>query len=305
MHLSATVALYASVIAIINLILSSINYAFPDKLAGYFSVNSIAWPISALIVLVPALYIVEHLINRDLTNNPAKIDLLIRRFRIYLTLFLTGATILVDLIILINTYLNGEITMRFVYKVLAVIIVSGLVFAYYLLTKNETNNKKTIKSLAYLGIVVTILAIVGGFLIVGSPAHQRDLRYDNERVNDLTNIQWQVLSHWQQKSVLPEKLEELNDSISGYTIPTDPEDSSAYTYNVKGNYSFELCANFGTKSEDNSGRGSYARDIAVSSAYPLIETENINWKHEAGKVCFERKIDPSKYSPIKPVEIVK
>ena len=74
LHLSATLALYVSAGALINLLFSVINYYFPDQLAGYFYANAVAWPISMLIILIPTLYVLEYLINRDITKVPEKVS---------------------------------------------------------------------------------------------------------------------------------------------------------------------------------------------------------------------------------------
>ena len=302
LHLAATVFLYAAAIALINLSFSIVNYFLPDALANYFSPNSIAWPISMLVVLVPVVYVIEWFIGRDLDKMPEKKDIWIRRWRIYLTLFLAGITIIGDLIALINTYLNGEITGRFVYKVLVVLIVAGIIFAYYLLARavDSLKAKKWRKILAWLGIVIVLAGIVGGFAIVGSPAKQRALRFDGQRVNDLSNIQWQIVNYWQQKGQLPAALTDLNDSISGFKSPTDPDTHASYEYAAKGNAAFELCGTFSLASQDIAGRGAYGNGSSVPMSYPYpTGDQNDSWAHPAGRACFERSIDPSRYPPTK------
>lgn len=299
LHLSATVVLYISAGALINLLLSIINYLLPDVLAGYYYANSIAFPISMLIVLVPVLYILENLINRDIAAMPEKKDLWIRRWRIYLTIFLAAALMGGDLIVLINTYLNGEITSRFVYKVLAVLVVSGLIGKYYFFSL-YTNYKWasfTRRFNTWFGAILVLAAIITGFIVVGSPTKQRNIRFDNQRVNDLSSIQWQIVNHFQQKGTLPASLAEVADPISGYAIPKDPQTETPYEYAVKSQYTFELCATFALPTQDTKGRGEYygGRDIAMTSLiYPYPETGEA-WNHEVGRTCFERTIDPEKY----------
>lgn len=308
LHMGALVTLYVSVAALLNLTFSIINYFAPDQLAGYFYAGSIAWPISMLVILVPILYICEWFIIKDIRTTPEKKDLWMRRWRIYLTLFLAGATIAVDLIALINVYLSGEIAARFVWKVLAVLLVSGTVFKYYFFSINEKSKWAPFirKFNVWTGIVLVLAAIITGFIVVGSPTKQRNLRFDNQRVSDLQNIQWQVVNYWQQKEKLPATLADMNNAISGNVIPKDPENKSVYGYTIKSDKSFELCADFALKMEDGSGKGAYGYgrggyDTAVSSypAYP--EGMNDNWKHEAGKTCFTRTIDPEIYPPNKTV----
>ncbi len=302
LHLSATIVLYASAIALVNLALAIINYAFPDALAGYYYAGSIAWPISMLVILVPVLYVLEWMIKKDLLRFPEKDSLWIRRWRIYLTLFLAGVTIIGDLITLINTFINGEITERFVYKFLAILIIFAIIFVYYILEKTTGSGKgKTTQTIfAWLGIVIAIAAIVGGFLIVGSPYKQRALRFDNQRISDLSNIQWQIVNYWQQKGKLPASLEDMKDSISGQIIPTDPENKlTKYEYTVKGERAFELCATFAEKTQDNKSKGSSYSSRPSYDSYP-IDGSNDNWTHEAGRTCFQRTIDPERYPVNKP-----
>ena len=309
---AAMLALYISVFSLIALIFQYIDYAFPDALAGYFYANSVAWPISMLVVLIPLLYILEWLIKRDISKMPEKKEVWIRKWRIYLTLFLAGATVITDLIVLINTYLNGEITGRFAYKVLAVLIIAGAIFKYYILERMENWTRAKIwqKIIAWVGIIIVIAGIAGGFATVGSPATQRALRFDNQRVADLSNIQWQIINYWQTKQKLPTALTDLNDSISGFNIPVDPETQAPYEYSVKGvmgiqgaksGLAFDLCATFSRASIDTKGRGGSYDSGGMT--YPVLAPDmypgssNDSWKHDAGQVCFMRMIDPEKYPP--------
>jgi hypothetical protein len=309
LHLGAVVALYTSVIALINLIFSVINYLLPDQLAGYFSSNSIAWPISLLIVFVPLLYVLEGMIKKDIALDPAKKDIWVRRWRIYLTLFLTGLAIAISVVTLINMYLNGEIGWRFVWKVISIVVVAGAVFKYYFFDLNENHRfaKMGKAGSKWGGLVIVLAAIVMGFVVVGTPGKQRALRFDGQRVSDLQSIQWQIVSNWQQKQKLPATLADLKDSISGNIIPNDPETKKPYEYVVKGPTSFDLCANFGLKNEDTSGRGAYygGRGYDTVMSYPSYggDPANENWKHEAGRICFTRTIDPQKYPPVKPYPV--
>lgn len=309
LHLGATVALYVVVGALINLVFSVINYYLPDVLAGYFYANSVAWPISMLVVLVPILYVLEWFINRDITRMPEKADLWIRKWRIYLTLFLAVILFGGDLIVLINTYLNGEITARLVYKVIFILFVAGSVGKYYFFSIYTSHrwSKFARRSNAWFGIVLAVAAIVMGFVAVGSPAKQRALRFDSQRVSDLSNIQGQVITYWTQKQKLPLALTDLNDTLSGFIVPTDPETKAAYEYSIKavsGKLSFELCSTFGEVAQDNAGKGAYYGG-GMYTTYPQYPSPvggvSEVWSHDKGRVCFDRTIDPDKYPPIKSV----
>jgi hypothetical protein len=302
LHLAATVALYASIISLVNLTFAIINYAFPDVLAGYFYANTVAWPISMLVVLTPVLYIVEWLIKKDEAASPEKEGLWIRRWRIDLTIFLTVVVLIGDLVALINTYISGEITMRFVYKIVAILVIFGVVFTYFLLLR--LRDKIAVrKILVWVWGIVVLAAVVGGFMTVGSPTKQRSIRLDNQRLGELQSLQWQILNYWQQKEKLPATLADLNDSFSGGTRLADPETKEPYGYSVKSATSFEICANFALSTQDLEGRGSYGYGrggMTTSIAYPdygYIEGGE-NWKHEVGRSCFTRTIDPERYPPV-------
>lgn len=294
LHLGVTIALYASVIALIRLCFTVINRALPDALSNYFSVGDVVWPISMLIVLVPILYILEWLSSRDIRLIPEKIDLWIRKWRIYLTIFLTGATISVSIITLINTYLSGEITSRFLWKIVAIIVISAVVLVYYILAKSARIEQAVIrKSLAIVGLIIVLAAIVAGFVVVGSPADLRAFRFDDRRVSDLNSIQYQIIENIRRNKTLPESILAMNDAYPYANIPKDPETGDSYEYNKKSAESFEICATFSRASKDNPNK-SY---LYESSA------KNENWNHEAGRVCFDRKIDlkqllPNDFSPV-------
>jgi len=293
LHLGAVVALYVAAIALMDLGFGVINKAFPDALSNYVSPSSVIWPISLLIVLAPILYVFEWLILRDIRTMPDKAGLWVRRWRIYLTLFLTIAAMAGDVIALINTYLNGEVTTRFILKVLIVLVVSALIFAYYLLSRRNGSSEGSrghSRWLAVLGIVLALAAIVGGFIIVGSPAQQRALRFDGQRINDLTNIQYQIVDYWQRVQALPASLTTLNDPLQNYVLPLDPETGAAYEYDQKSPTSFALCATFDTMAQP-------AATNPVPNIYP-IGSRVQSWAHPAGKFCFERTIDPKQYPAI-------
>jgi len=77
------------------------------------------------------------------------------------------------------------------------------------------------------------------------------MRFDDQRVADLQNIQAQIVyNFWQQKGSLPDTLDELNDDISGFRAPVDPASGGAYEYRRLGDLGFKLCAVFSSASQN-------------------------------------------------------
>src|SRR3990167_2238199 len=258
--IGAMAVLYASAVSLINLLFEIINASFPDAL--HFSYDNFSsgmrWSIASLIIVFPVYIFLSRFINKDLAANFLKKNLGVRKWLTYLTLFIAGVTIITDLILLINTFLGGEITARFAFKILAVLIVAGTVFAYYLydLKRDAGQKSSKIKLLVWAVSFAVLVSIIGGFFIMGSPFTLRMKRFDERRGNDLQNIQYQIVNFYKRKGNLPNSLNELKDPIAGFILPRDPNPASFVGYNpgVYGyikvsDLSFKLCANFSLASD--------------------------------------------------------
>ena len=207
----------------------------------------------------------------------------------WFTLFAAGVAVAGDLVALLYTFLQGEVTIRFILKVLAVLVVAGGIFSYYYYDLRRPSDASPNRLLVSLAGLLIIASIICGFVTFGSPATQRATRLDNQRASDLGNIQWQVLNHWQANETLPTTLEDLKDEFGGYYVPVDPETKTAYEYTVTGPLTFELCATFERPSDAELMNPSMTRpvDYGFDSRFP----------HEAGRTCYTRTIDPEKYPP--------
>ncbi|MEK7511317.1 MAG: DUF5671 domain-containing protein [Patescibacteria group bacterium] len=298
--LLAVVALYGSIISFITLLFGYINYVFPDALAGYADPygGGIRSAMAALIVLVPTTVVVMQLLRSTIIKEPGKEKIWVRRWAIGLTLFIATITILVDMVTLINTFLAGEITVRFGLKVLVVLAVALFIFFHTLLDQKGywIRHGGRAKMLGAFTIVVSLAAVIAGFFIVGTPSEARDVRFDMQRVSDLQMIQGQVVTHYQQRGTLPASLSELADPLSYFSIPADPQTNADYTYRKTDTLSFELCAVFAREGKDLRGRGEYgSKDIGVSYPYPGPDAGLENWQHGEGEQCYARTIDPERY----------
>jgi hypothetical protein len=72
-------------------------------------------------------------IGRQIDLNPFKRLSPARRWLTYLTLFIASAALLGDTTTLIFNLLGGDLTIRFLLKVLVVAVIAGSAFTYYLL----------------------------------------------------------------------------------------------------------------------------------------------------------------------------
>lgn len=293
----AVIALYVSVFSFISLLFEYINHAFPDALNSYVDPYSggIRSSIAALVVLFPLFLILMRFIRNDMAKMMEKRELWVRRWAIFLTLFVGGATLAIDLITLVNTYLGGDLTARFGLKVLVVFLVVGGVFLHFLAEMRgywlQYPSRARVIGLAAAAVI--IIAIVSGFLIIGSPNQVRLYRFDDQKVNDLSNIQYQVVNYWQQKESLPASLEQLQDPLSGNIIPLDPQSGAWYTYKRNSPLDFALCATFNATSTSQMSTSRPMMPVPMSDK----SIESGTWQHGPGEVCFDRSIDPQRYPP--------
>jgi hypothetical protein len=321
LSIGVLVTLITSVVSLLKLVFSTLDRVLPDVLTasyqyGYpsYSYEDMRSALAVLIIVFPVFLILSRAWLRMMRGELSHWDGIIRKWMLYLVLFLASMTAIVDLVTLVRYFVSGEITVRFILKVLAVLIVAGMVGWYYIREIRGTATSKIHWYLAIKSSVLVLAAIIWGFCVMGSPLSQRDLRLDQRRIDDLQSIQWQVISFWQQKERLPKTLDELANPISSYMVPTDPEfeDGRVYEYSTNGDKTFTLCATFTEpipKGWVENGGGTYGfggsmpmRDVAVSS-YPAPGGIGENWDHEAGRTCFERTIDPDMYPPFpKPVK---
>lgn len=299
LYLLAIATLYISVWRYIDLLFEYINYSFPDQLDFYFEgiYHSVRWSIASLVIVFPFYLGITWYLRKDAIANPEKREIRVRKWLLNFTLFLAAVTIIVDLITLVNRFLEGDITTRFILKVLAVLIAAGAVFAYYFwdLRRETLPSSKPSKLLAALVSLVILASIVSGFFIIGSPMKARALRFDERRVSDLSMLQGEIINFWQQKKKLPQRLEDLKDDIRGFQPPTDPATGTSYEYKKLKNLSFELCAKFNLETS--------AQRKQIYRHYEQVYDQN--WQHGAGRACFTRTVDPDIYPVFsKPIRIV-
>lgn len=316
LSLGVLVSLIVSVVSAISLFFETLKKVMPDVLnANYYygydsySYESMRTMLATLIIAFPLYLILSYFWNKTVKKGVEGWNSVIFKWLIYLILFLAIVVFAVDLIILVNNFVSGELTMRFVWQVLATAVIAGLAWGHYFSIlkdfKKEINKKLLSKFFLGIAVLLFLASVLFSFKVMGSPATQRAFRLDSRRVNDLQSIQWQVINYYQQKELMPEKLEDLRDPLSYSTLPVDPEfeKGKVYEYNLKEGLTFELCADFSANMpkgwvEDGGGRviPMFADKMTTTVAYPGGGV-NDSWDYETGRTCFERTIDPEIYKP--------
>jgi hypothetical protein len=289
LHLLAVITLYASAIALGTLLFQYIDYWFPALGNAYYYkaglTGSMRYAISTLIVVFPVYFFVSRMLRRAYEAEPGRINLAIRKWLAYFTLFLAAAIAIGWLVALINHFLNGDFTTAFILKALAVFFITGSIFYYYRAITRGEENRQAVKNVGYFVTTIVFISIIAAFFLVGSPVTARLQKQDAQRISDLSMLQGDIVNYWQAKNALPPELSNLNDALRGVSVPKDPSGKD-YGYAVKGPLTFNICSTFDTAGDSQSAYG-----IAYPASYGILSGPDVNWTHPAGYYCFERTID--------------
>jgi hypothetical protein len=137
MYLVLFGTLYTSAYYLGSLIFDIINLTFPDaaqenELYGTYVRTSMRWSISSLIVAFPVFLYLSWLTEREVRRDPVKRASKVRRWLTYLTLFASACALIGDVTTLVYNALGGELTIRFLLKIVTVALIAGTAFIYYL-----------------------------------------------------------------------------------------------------------------------------------------------------------------------------
>lgn len=278
-----------------NILFQFINLYVPGEVGYNFfgsAQSAIRFAVSSLVIVFPVLVWVLRFLNRDIKKEPAKRDLKIRKWLLYFTLFVTGIIVIGDLVALVYSFMQGDLTLRFVLKVAVILWLAGSIF-YYFLTDLHDSAPKGRKIVSWVSIALVVVSLIVGFAVAGSPASQRARANDERRVADLQSIENQLIWYWQAKGTVPSSLAQLSSTtIGGYVVPVDPKTGQSYEYTPKGSLGYELCATFESTSAPDG-----QSPTLVAPRGPLGVT---TWQHGEGRTCFDGKIDPAFYQPLMP-----
>lgn len=284
-HLLSFTALTSTVVSLIFLTFDFLNRLLPDPAFPnyYDDVSSVRWELAVLIVSYPLYLWMSRLLLKEFAVHPDKLASGVRRWLTYLILFATACTLVGDLIALIFSLLQGEVTLRFFLKIITLLVLAGLPFRYYLyslrIAPERFSQHKIHMRYFVCSVVIVLATVIGAFIVTGSPLRGRAERFDEQRINDLRSIQSEILNiAWgndprgmppvvtKPVNPLPATLDEVVQNAQ-YQTPNivDPETSVPYTYTRPSGHEFQLCATF-----------SLARDLQY----------DIFWNHPAGEKCF-------------------
>ena len=289
-NLGAIVALGFFVGNLISLLFTIINKAYPLTTGyNYYGSSSISFPVAALIIIFPVYILLMWFLERGYISEPEKRSVGIRKWLTYITLFISGFALAGDLVTVLYYFIDGrDITAGFLLKVLSVLVISLSIFFYYISDVTGKSNGKSRKIWVAVSAIVIILCIVWGFSVLGSPRTQQLLKYDEQKVSDLQNIDNSVQNFYSLKGFLPKDFAELS-TQNYYVNNIDAQTGKTYEYWKTSDTTYDLCAEF---NKELTGTD--------YSTKPMVYGGN-TWVHGVGKICFPKTINPNTYS--KPIPI--
>jgi len=275
-----------------SLFFSVIDKSFPDPLVqrSWFSDQAIHHAIASLVIAFPAYVVAMRFWFRRFQADEGRTESGLTKWLTYIVLLIASITIVGDLITVLYTLLQGEITARFLLKAVTLLVLAGLVSGFYYLERKKIQYRKAIRPSVFRGFgwVVAGLVVIGiglGFMDAGSPEQARKRAFDMQRTNRLGSLSTCIERYAREMGQLPQSLDDLKKS-AGYAYCADsiqdPKTKTDFEYRVvtpsrlQGQArvgDFELCANFDLPSAaEDDDNGLYGGSVLLR-------------RHPAGHSC--------------------
>jgi len=289
LHLLSFVTFHTAAISVVLLLFSLVDRALPDVALDQGGQtrqwnSTLRWLIAQIVIGCPLFLLLWRHLLGEIRQRPEKAASPVLRWLTYLTLFVAAATLMGTAVTLLYYFLEGELTARFILKVLILTVIAGLSLLYFLrclrssdgLSSGEAVGVQWHRRFGCLAVGLVVSSLIWGLVAVGSPFAERVRKLDQRRLADLQNIVQEmervVLERRRNEGPkltrpLPSNLEELVESAEYLRLEIrDPATGSPYEYEVLGEGRFRLCATF-----------QFDRD----------ERTEVMWNHPAGRSCFE------------------
>ncbi|MEX0810543.1 MAG: DUF5671 domain-containing protein [Dongiaceae bacterium] len=133
LYLVLYTTLFVSAYSLGDLIFSFIERGLPDPVTPDWGLDDgIRWAIARLVVSAPVFLFTAHRVGRMIAADPAKQGSPVRKWLTYVALFIAASIVIGDVVTLISYALGGELTLRFILKIVTVAVIAGAIFVYYL-----------------------------------------------------------------------------------------------------------------------------------------------------------------------------
>lgn len=285
LSLVALVFLAMSVGMIIFQIINKNIIDIINQYSGNYSPDALKLAISALIISAPIFYFITWQIFKNLVEGTLSKDSAIRRWLTYFILLIVSIVMIGWFIGAINSFLGGELTIKFILKAITAILISAIIFSFYfydIKREDVCKKNKIILAYFYCSLAIVIVAFIASLFFVESPTITRNRKLDNAILQRFDKLDGEIRGYYANKSKLPDNLEILLAERS-YLINEDLEDPSTkvvFDYKISGDKSYQLCANFRMSNKDKN----------IQDENMGYDEYKVKWSHEAGDQCLKQII---------------
>jgi hypothetical protein len=257
-----------------------------SQYSGRYVAESLRFGISALLISAPVFYFTANKIYKNLFSGNLKKDSAIRKWLSYLILLISSVVMTVWLMITVNSFLNGELTSKFILKALAAFSISAIVFSFYFYDirreKVEGEKSKIMKIYFYASLLIVLAAFIVGILSIDSPREVRKQKIDQTLLNNISFVSREISNYYNNTNKLPENLDNLKEHnlLSGVNF-YDPETKEKIEYKIISATEYELCTNFRASNEEyNQFKDrEFYDEIKHGSGYICIKKNVYLWKN--------------------------
>jgi type II secretory pathway pseudopilin PulG len=253
-----------------------------NEFAGRFDPDQLKFAISALIIASPIYYLTMRQIVRNLFSGELAKESGIRKWLTYFILFVTSVVMLGWFIAVVRSFLDGELTTKFILKALTAISIAALIFTFYFydIKRPEVVNKKSgvVKAYLFGSIALVVIIFIASLFIVESPAETRNRKIDQKILESFSQIDNAISTFYNDEKKLPANLNELTQEFNYITDRdlSDPITKKGFDYKVLDENTYELCAEF--------------RSSNTTEDVYYDEYSKENWPHESGYQCIKQKV---------------
>lgn len=274
---------------IINKYITDFVDAINQYNGGAYSLDQLKFAISALIISAPIYYLTAWQIFKNLFSGELDKNSNVRKWLTYFILLITSVEMIGWMIAVINNFLNGEFTLKFILKAITALGISIIIFTFYLhdIKREEFVGKKDKITKLYLcgSLALIIIAFIASLFAVETPTQARNRKLDEAIISDFNNISTAIENYYQDNKKLPNNLNGLKEDsnfLTGDDIK-DPIDGQEYEYKIIDDKTYELCAAFRISNKDESEiKNEYSAPAYIYSEFYL---------HDSGYQCLKNKIN--------------
>ncbi len=254
---------------VLTLALGQITLWLPEAGDNYMAggLPRLRWAMAALIIFTPSFLWLHQRDIRSSVENPANRYGAPRRWLTAIAIFAAAMALLCNGLYLIYRFLEGDLTVRFVFKTATVAAISCVVLHYFQQDRKKAsdshaNSNWNTQLACWLSPALAILVLVSSFWTIGGPAQGRREHLDRLRISDIKSLERDVAN------CLATKRGNLPETLNPMTCARNPERLSGFastvTYQRIDLNRFQLCVKVNEPQRIRSDGNLHANQYCVS-----------------------------------------